>query len=326
MFMNKQNLEIFIITYNRSKLLVETLNQLSNSSLHNYKITVLDNKSTDNTALDAANLVAILPNLTVITNKENIGPNANFLRAFDYSNSKYTWVLCDDDIFDLSHFDDVLSVIEDNKIDLIHVGAHKQERWVGGIYNTPEQLLLRGYAYFRFSSFMPCNIFRTELFVKEYLVKGYNNAGNAYPHMPYLFSIYSENKNIYVSKQQIVFAQAGQSYSYKQWYLWWMKTCELLLYPKEVKKAYLNQWPANEFSDPDAGLKSLNHAQTQVDEIDIKYVNYFINRYFNRLDKIKLTYYRAKSHDISVRRMRDELYWARVKLHKKIVKLFVLNS
>ena len=308
-------LGIFIITYNRVEFLNRTLNYLAVSPLRLYPITILDNASTDNTAVVASAMIRNLPNMVVISNKVNVGANANFLKAFEYSKHEYTWVICDDDTFDLSEINDVLEVLEEGKVNLIHVGAHTQKVWrMGGKYSTPKELLLEHYAYFKFSSFMPCNIFKTDKFNKEYLVKGYNNIGNSYPHMPFLLGIYSSNEKLYVAKRQIVFAHlGGQSYSYKEWYPWWMKTCELLIAPTEVKRAYLDQWRDDGVINNKQGLKSLLHAQQVVGAVDLFYVKGFISRYFGLLDKLKIKYYSTGISDI-----RDNLYWARVRFLRKI--------
>lgn len=305
--MLRSSLSIFVITYNRSSFLQRTLEYLSNSLLSSYPITVLDNASTDDTAVKAREFFNKLPNLVVVTNTVNVGPNANFLKAFDYSNSEYTWILCDDDVIDLSEFADVLDVIESGKVPLIHVGAHKQKSWIlGGEYRSPKELLQQKYAYFKFSSFMPCNIYKTEKFISEYIVKGYNNIGNAYPHMPYAFGMYEKDELVYISKSQIVVAsETGQSYTPKDWYLWWMKTCELLEKPAEVRSAYLNQWKDNGVVNERMGLHSLLDAQEK--NRSVEYIEHFISRYFTFADKTEIFL-----HRLGLSSIRDKLYWAKI--------------
>lgn len=292
--MSDSVLNIFIVTYNRAPLLRRTLGYLAASCLRDFPITVLNNASTDDTAAVANEASAGLSDFKLITHHANVGANANILRAFDHSRARYTWILCDDDIVDLSHFADVLRVLEVGEVDLIHVGAHKQDTWnLGGVTDSPRNLLAQGYAYFKFSSFTPCNIFKTQTFVKNYLIKGYNNIGNSYPHMPFAFGTYLQDKLIYISKKQLVEAQGGQSYSPKDWYLWWMKTCELLKIHSEVRNAYLNQWQDNGYVSDKKGLQSLLVARklTKANLDEIEYVNIFIERYFSVKDRLKLIYY-----------------------------------
>jgi glycosyltransferase involved in cell wall biosynthesis len=291
--MDTAKLSLFIITYNRSKLLRRTLDYLANSLLCEYQIIILNNASTDDTKQVANEYAGRLPKLSIVNNKANVGPNANFLKAFDYSDSEYTWILCDDDIFDLTKFSDVLDSIEEGKADLLHVGAHKQKIWLmGGEYKTPRELLANKYAYFKFASFMPCNIFRTKVFAEHYLVKSYNNVGNAYPHMPFAFGMYLKDKLVYVAKEQIVVAQGGQSYSQLDWYQWWMKTCELLKDKSEVRRAYLDQWKDDGYAEDKAGLQSLLVAKNMANNSPeiVEYINGFIDKYFAS-DRLKLFYY-----------------------------------
>lgn len=288
--MSHSKLSLFIITYNRCELLKRTLSYLASSPLCNYCITVLDNASNDNTSQTVLEFSGQLPNLTIITNKVNVGPNANFLKAFEYSASEYTWVLCDDDVFDLTKFSDVLDVIEKGEVDLIHVGAHKQNIWLfGGEYKTPRDLQKGGYPFFKFSSFMPCNIYKTKKFNKEYLVQAYNNIGNSYPHMPYAFGIYKANELVYIAKNQIVVADiGGQSYTPKDWFVWWMKTCELLVNKEEVRAAYLEQWKNNDYRNDALGIESVLDAKKMSN--NSKYTRRFIEDYFTPMDKMRILY------------------------------------
>lgn len=96
MIVNK--LEIFILTYNRESKLERTLQMLSNSSLKDLKITIMNNASTDGTLSVYEKYKEKFPALLIITNPYNIGASANYLRALENSTSIYTWILCDDDI------------------------------------------------------------------------------------------------------------------------------------------------------------------------------------------------------------------------------------
>ena len=225
----RDHLEIIIITYNRAVLLHNTMDALLKSPFKMCHISVLNNASTDNTIEICNSYQNKFPNLTIITNKINIGGNANILRAIETSNGKYTWVLCDDDEYDFSYCDDLIEAIIGEKAELIHVGAHTDVPWnFGGNINTPRNLLKNGYSFFRFSSFLPCNVFKTESFY-PYIISCYNNIVNSYPHMPFFISFYEENKNIYITKNRIVKAVMGyQACPYKDFYLYWLNTALLL--------------------------------------------------------------------------------------------------
>jgi glycosyltransferase involved in cell wall biosynthesis len=203
-------LEIFIITYNRSLLLANTIDQLCNSPFSFCKITVLDNCSTDNTLEIANEQKNKFKDFNVISHKINIGAGANALRAIEMSNGLYTWLLCDDDNYDFSDCSDVIDVILNEKYDLIHMGAHK-EFWKYGAYSaSPKDLMNMGYPYFKYSSFVPCNLFRTQRFYDSINI-AYENINCWFPHMPFLLDFFKNGDQVYTAKNQIVTASISYS-------------------------------------------------------------------------------------------------------------------
>jgi glycosyltransferase involved in cell wall biosynthesis len=233
-----QKLEIFIITYNRESLLLGTLSQLENSPFSNCKISVLDNKSTDNTFLIAQDQKKNFRHLNVISNKINIGANANIIRAIELSNSVYTWVLCDDDKYDFSDCEDVIDVILNEKSNLIHMGAHEEYWGFSATFSSPKELIAEGYPYFKYCSFLPCNLFRTQLFYDS-IIQAYSNIANWLPHMPFLIDFYKRDENIYIAKNRIVTAVIGhQEYSGSQLLINWFN-CSCYLNTKKEKLIFL---------------------------------------------------------------------------------------
>jgi glycosyltransferase involved in cell wall biosynthesis len=272
-------LEVFVITYNRSISLNNTLNALAGTPIANYPITVLDNCSTDNTAHVASRFYQSFSNYRLISNKINVGACANILKAIELCESEYIWILCDDDLFNLTDLIDIEEAIQSGTFDLIHVGAHPEKDWkFGGQYKTPRELIIEGYPYFKFSSFLPCNIFKRESFTKRFMIEAYNNIANAYPQMPYLISLYSEDKTIYIAKNQIVTAVvSGQSYNVDSWFIWWMKTCEGLRNIEDTRIAFLDQWNEIGISNIEGALYGLKWLLQQNKEK--YYVEYFIDKY-----------------------------------------------
>jgi glycosyltransferase involved in cell wall biosynthesis len=71
----------------------------------------LDNNSNDQTYDVFLKYNTQINDLKYVKNKVNIGLGANILRAVEYSNSEYTWVICDDDIYDFRDSNDVIETI-----------------------------------------------------------------------------------------------------------------------------------------------------------------------------------------------------------------------
>lgn len=229
-----EKLEIVIITYNRAKFLISTLKQIEESPFSRCKVTVLDNKSTDSTVRETLNIKPNFRELVITTNKVNIGANANVIRAFETSNSHYTWVLCDDDKYDFSYCEDVIDAIINEEYNLIHMGAHEEYWKFCGISATPRDLVSRGYPYFKYSSFLPCNILRTEFFYKS-IIKAYSNIVNWYPHMPCLIELYETDELVYIAKNRIVTAVIGNQDYFGTIYLEKWFNCAHLLNKRKDK-------------------------------------------------------------------------------------------
>ena len=237
----KDHLEIVIITYNRASLLQNTLHALNESPFRACKITILNNASTDDTLKVCDGFLDEFPDLTITTNKVNIGANANIMRALETSNGNYTWILCDDDKYDFSDCDDFIEAVINEKAELIHVGANADVPWsFGGNLDIPRNLLKLGYPFFSFSSFVPCNVFKTKSFYL-YIISGYNNIVNSYPHMPFFISFFELNKPVYVVKHRVVEGRVGaQNYSYNNFFIWWLNTSLLLKTRKERSMMFID--------------------------------------------------------------------------------------
>ena len=203
-------LSIVIATYNHCSLLESTLQALLNSPVRDCRITVLDNKSTDGTCALCREYSSKFKNLKIYTQPVNLGGGSpNYMHGIEFCDTEYIWHLADDDVYDFSHFEDVEEAIFSNKYNLIQVGAHTEGDWNWGIEGTPRELYEKGYNYFRFSSFLPCDIFRFSYYTK-YIYDAYLAISCSYPHMPSLIAAYKDDVCIYLSKYRIVKAVIGQ--------------------------------------------------------------------------------------------------------------------
>lgn len=118
------NLSICIPTYNRAKFLNIMLDRLTSSidkyNLHSsVEIIVGDNCSTDNTA----NVLRKYTKRGVKSyrNKDNLGPDGNFLKLFQASTGKYTWLLGDDDSFGEDLLELIVMAISEHDFDYLYL-------------------------------------------------------------------------------------------------------------------------------------------------------------------------------------------------------------
>lgn len=236
-------LTIVLITYNRSRYLARTLDQFINSPFAKCRFVIQNNSSSDDTISIVHEYKNLYPYMDLVTNKFNIGAGANIMRAVENSDTEYTWIIADDDDYDFSDCEDIISKMSSSTVNLIQVGGHDDLKWVWGMKEaTPRNLRKDKYPYFKYSSFIASSIFKTEIF-KKYIIEGYRNIGNSYPHMPYLFKIYENDDLVYISKRRIVIANnQSDNYSGKLLLKWWLNTSKLLPSKKEQRECFIEQY------------------------------------------------------------------------------------
>lgn len=200
-----EQLEVLCITYNRADDLDRTLQQLADSPVAGCRITVLDNASTDGTPAVCAAHAQTLPRLRSVRHRKNVGASANYLHAVELATAPFTWIICDDDTYDFTRFDDVVAAVGSGEFDLVSLGAAGGYRWVRGLATTTTELG-RSHPGFHFvSSFVPSLIFRTDLFDSTALSQGYAAAGNLFPHFPFVRACAAQSRTIYIARDQVLF-------------------------------------------------------------------------------------------------------------------------
>lgn len=226
--MIEDKLELVLITYNRANYLENTLSQLLNSPFRNCKLTILDNCSTDNTPQICIHYKNLFSNMQIIRHKHNIGANANILRAVETSTSLYTWLLADDDSLDFSLSEPVIEAINSERYDVLifysagvefhgfngetiyqQLKNYKIEKYKDNSVNFSETHgkelvnIIKHY-YFQTLTFIPSNIFKTEIYDSECFIEGYDNIYNKLPHFKFIAKTIENDLSIYVSEKEIV--------------------------------------------------------------------------------------------------------------------------
>lgn len=196
----KQNIDIIIITYNRLKFIERTLTEIfsDSSPIRSYEITVLDNCSTDGTSEFLEGFSKNHSNLKVVRNIHNIGGNANICRAYETSLSKpneYVWVLCDDDTYDFSHWDEVEEQIKKHT-DVICVCN----------YALPQKFTQKETApYLPLQlSFVPAGIYKKSIMTDDVLTNMYDSIFTMFQQDILCLEAMNNQKSIYVVKNEVV--------------------------------------------------------------------------------------------------------------------------
>lgn len=196
--MLKNELQIFLITYNRKKKLQLTLDSLLGSPVADFDMIILDNASTDGTSEMLDDYAKKHKNITHIRHKTNIGGNANICRAFEMAAScgkKYAWILCDDDRYDWSNWDAVERAMTDDK-DIICVAD----------YVFPDEKSKKDAAYQVFQmTFVPATIFKTSLISGSVLMNMYDSVYTMFQQSCLTAKVINQNGSIFVLDKPIVF-------------------------------------------------------------------------------------------------------------------------
>ena len=235
-------LEIFLITYNRSKNLDDTLRRIKESPFVRCRFTILDNCSTDDTSLVTERYRDYFSDYRVVRHPINIGGDANYLRAVELSTSKYTWILCDDDYYDFTAAEEVIEILHKEAFDLVVVGplhpTSMARRCIGSIMD----LVNTGFLPHFTLSFFPACIFRTELFDYDCIVKGFRLSAERYPNFAFINKMLQKNVKVYLPSAEIVIRNDVNIsvLSPLSWYHGWLNCC-LTIQDRRLRYATIEQ-------------------------------------------------------------------------------------
>ncbi len=237
-------LEIILVTYNRARYLDATLEKLRSSPLAGCKFTVIDNGSTDATPEICRKYAALYPDFHICRNRFNVGISGNYLRALETATSEYTWILCNDDNYDFSHFDEIVEAVTSRKYDIISVGVPNHSVLPRGtVIRAPELIRDRRYNFFYTGSFIPCTIFRTSLVAPEMVLKGYYNIHTIYSNLFFFVYAVKQNALVYVTRYDFIINRQ-ENVGYRPLHLvagWMMVAQEVMRDDKAIGKAMMHE-------------------------------------------------------------------------------------
>jgi glycosyltransferase involved in cell wall biosynthesis len=235
-------LELKIITRNRARDLEATLAQLKTSPIAHCELTIFDNCSTDDTPEVCARYAREFTNCSIRRNKVNVGLCANYLRAVESAEKEYTWVLCDDDDLDFTHFDEVAAALRTGNYDLISIGAANHTELPRGVAVRPRELLRdqrNNYLYTH--SFIPCALFRTRSYSAEAIRAGYNSVHTLFAHLHFLFDTIRRDALIYITRHNfITFRQENVGYRPLHLVIGWLQLANQVAEP-EIARAMCHE-------------------------------------------------------------------------------------
>jgi len=167
------DIDIFVLSYNREKYIVEAINSLINQTIGRFRIQVLDNGSTDNTK----KTIQLLnnPDILFLGSDKNHGALWNFERAQKLASKKYVVLFHDDDLIHPKYLEYVLKVLNRNpEVSIVCSGTKSTDEpdpktWLDYNYNPIKFNKLSYFTSLVYLGF-PLN-FATVIYKTEFLKK-----------------------------------------------------------------------------------------------------------------------------------------------------------
>ena len=172
-------LTIAVPTYNGEKTIRQMLDILLPQCDERVEVLVSDNASTDTTAAILAEYTAQYPQIRLVRNEQNIGPDANFLQCMRLASGRYTLLLSDDDVLMEDKLPVILDFLENNpELSLVYLNAkgfhdcytneqaclfYDHAVYDGKCFFTDDKKVFMAYAK-RMWGFLSCFICLTEAF------------------------------------------------------------------------------------------------------------------------------------------------------------------
>jgi glycosyltransferase involved in cell wall biosynthesis len=190
-------LTIAIPTYNRSKYLDVSLSRITeqiNGLSEKIELIVSDNCSSDNTEEVVTKYIERGLDVRYIRNKENLGMDGNFVQCFRMAQSKYVWVLGDDDYLLPNSLDRIVNMLIGNDCGLVHLKIGGDNKSNFTVHNNPV-VMYSEISYW--ITYISSNIVNTK-YVSQIQFEKY--IGTYFTLIPlYLTALFSHSKNIMVN-------------------------------------------------------------------------------------------------------------------------------
>lgn len=193
--MGTDQLQIFIVTYNRLPCLRETISQLlaEDSPVRTCEIVVLDNRSTDGTAEFIKGVSKAHANVRLVTHPRNIGGNANICRAMELASRDYYWILGDDDFFHFENWNEVEAAM-----------SRGEKAICLSRYILPDACRDDVARQLVQATFITGMIISTSLLNDTVMSESYNRIYTLFPQMTPVLSLVNGGGRIYVVRERIV--------------------------------------------------------------------------------------------------------------------------
>ena len=209
---NKPELTIFMLTYNREKLLSIAINSILQQTYKNFFFLILDNCSTDNTSLVVESYKDLRLNY-LYRKSESLCPNTQF--ALNFCKTKYFIILHDDDVYSPTYLDDITNIMNKSDYAALSVAPYyinqdgkitSNFKYTNNIKSYNDYEYLNNYLNKSFTTLIyPSVIYKTELFKEFPNFAGNPDVGPAGDQYIWLQTCRNGNKIAYYDKPLIYY-------------------------------------------------------------------------------------------------------------------------
>ncbi|WP_129101921.1 glycosyltransferase family 2 protein [Arcobacter sp. F2176] len=241
--MNK--LTIYIPTYNRAESVLKQLNLIKTINNDNITVIVSDNCSTDRIGYEKVKAFCLNNNILYIKNFVNVGADANIFNGFIVSqNSKYIWILSDDDLLKKDAVERVLEILNNNNFDLLFFTFHYIENLSYATWNQAD--LYNKNIKISDGSGLISNVIYKSDFIKESIPIGFQHIYTCFAHLAILIdSFYNKTAEIGRIGSSSFFVPETNlppaiSASYSKSYFGFVLLAEL--FEDKLKKEFIIEW------------------------------------------------------------------------------------
>ena len=196
------DLDIFLITYNRAEKLKNTLNKIFyGSPVEEFIITVIDNDSSDETSSVVTSFSVDHNNLRYIRNIKNLGISGNIIKAMELASKKWVWFICDDDDFDWSNWGEIVQALNGD-YDIVHTTYTAKFRNESYPYLLNEE------------AFLPTGIYRTKYIDSTTIQNAYAISYTLLPHLAIGCRVVNNRGKIFVPNKRCVLQCYDDKFNY----------------------------------------------------------------------------------------------------------------
>lgn len=236
-------LTIYIPTYNRCESILTQLININNCNSKEFRVIINDNHSTQSYQ-EISDFCKDKDNFIYQQNFVNIGADANILNGFLHCfDSKYLWILSDDDIIKEDAIATILDILDNNSLDLLFL-THRTLKNLE-FYNYNQQLFYKNNIKYADGAGLISNVIYKSSFIKNSIPVGSQYIYTCFAHLAILIdSLKHKAKVVNIGASNFFIPNTALPPAHSTWYSKSYFGFVLLaeLFENDIKKQFIDDW------------------------------------------------------------------------------------